>query len=235
MPIPSAQFVSTIIKAQLASAGAPGVIAPGPVTQAPFNPIHALVDLMVTACWPQVELSWLSGYFTGSLGGPSCTVYPPASYPILTGEHMQLSVTAVLPLVPASAQALAAQNGWLGPFAPTLSNGVGMGVLMAFMGSPLGISGQVGDPVFTGLTGGFLEFTRTALTASSLLGPVQAAWASYPDLGPGNRLLLANAMVGGMVEALNSIHLSCGIVNPAPAVPIVPGVPYPQSLPLVFL
>ena len=232
MPLPTSTYVAQMIKGQLTVVGAPGTVVGG---DTPFNPLHRMVDIMCEACWPAVLASFSASTFIGSLGGPSGVAQPPLPQPLITMAQMQADVLIRIPLTPTVAGGLAAQNLWTGPFGTSLSLGVGMGVLMALNSSPFSIALAGVDPVFTNLTGGFVELLRPPIEPASLVGSVLAGWSSDPLLGPGERLLMANAMVGAFTATVNSIQLACGIVNVTPpAVVIVPGVPYPQSLPLVI-
>jgi len=235
MPLPQAPYVGTLMKAQLTAAGAPGAIAVG-ATQVPFNPLHRMADIMLDVMWPQVLAGFQAGIFVGSVGGPSAVVSPPAPMPFVSLTQMQADIAIRLPIVPVNAQSIAAQNTWSGPFAAALPTGVAMGVLMALNSSPFSIAATPADPVFLNLISGFVELQRAPLTAQQFVPQVLAAWNADPDLGVStDRFLMANAMVGAVVDAVNSIQLGCGIVNPSPpaTTPAVPGVPYP-GLPLVF-
>lgn len=237
MPLPTPVQVSQMIKVQLAAAGVPGAIAIGPVTQTPFVPMHLLVELMVQAVWPAVLTNILTGQFVGSVGSPSAAAAIPGPVPVITFAQMQAALTVQYPLVVPSATALALQNVWSGPFAAAVPTAVLMGVLMALNSSPLTIAGQPGDPVFLALTAGLLDFFWPPIVPETLVPAVLAAWQAHPDLaGPTDRTLTARAMVSALVKPLNEIVLTASVVNPSPpgVAPVVPGTPYPYSLPLVI-
>jgi len=235
MPFPSVANVALMIKSQLTVAGCPGSFGVG-VTGATVNPLHTMVDVMVSTVWPVVLLNLQSGAYMGglsfaALGGGAATPLP-----VITFGHLQAAIAPLLPLATPQAAALAAAAGWLGPFGAALPLGVTSGVLMALNASPVVITpapGDTGAGIWPTILTGILELVRPPIPAAALIGQVQAAWSAHPDLGPGNRALVAMVLVSAMIDPLNQLQLGCLIANPAGVISTVPGTPYPQTLPLV--
>lgn len=222
---------ASLTKSALASQGAPGT-----VTTEGYNPVWLMIDLACAALWADIQAHLCGGVWVGSAGGPTSAVLPPAPVPFVGPPQLAALTATFSGLVPTLALEAAASAGWIGVAATAIPAGVALGFISALSQSTWSVAGAPADTVYLSLTAGVLSWSRAALPATAMIPKILAAWNSSPLLRPADRLGAAQAVAGPIAAILALLDLTCGVVNAAPpgVAPVVPGTPYPPTIPWIF-